>query len=229
MPPGRERERQPGGVDHLAGRLPTEQPPLEQVRLAATPCRGHDRRAADRPLVLEQALQDVDRRPERGHGRAVLHLAVPTAVGELLSQEALDERRHVHPEVRAGGHDVAVDARLDLAVEEAVVGPWVLPGRAVAPGDVLADQADGPLGLLAGRIEPEPPQQLQGMEGVREVARPRLAVPQAVRSPAGRGAGRPSPRWRSWTARRRRRPPARASGRASPASGSTDPRRAASR
>lgn len=33
--PGRERERQPVGVDDLAGRLPSEEPALEHVRLAA--------------------------------------------------------------------------------------------------------------------------------------------------------------------------------------------------
>ena len=62
--------------------------------------RGHLRRPADRPLVLEQALDDVDRRPERRHGRAVLDLAVPAAVGELLAEQPVDERRHVHAEVR---------------------------------------------------------------------------------------------------------------------------------
>ena len=118
VPPGREREPQPVGVDHLAGRLPTEQPALEHVLLAALAGLPDLGRAADRPLVLEQALEDVDRRPERRHRRAVLDLAVPAAVRELLAEQPLDERRHVDAEVGARRDDVAVDARLDLALEE---------------------------------------------------------------------------------------------------------------
>ncbi len=47
-------------------------------------------------------------------------------------------------------------------------------------------------------------------------------------APGGRAAARPSPRWRPWRAPRRRPRPARRSGRASPASGSPGPNRAAS-
>src|SRR6185369_6578442 len=149
VPPGRERELEPARVDHLAGRLPPEQPPFEQVLLASGARLGHQGRPADRPLVLEQALEDVDRRAERGHRRAVLDLAVPAAVAELLPEQPLDERRHVDAEVRAGRDDVAVDARLDLALEEPALGPrWVPPG-AVAPGDVLAHAAEGHVGLVA--------------------------------------------------------------------------------
>ena len=54
-------------------------------------------RAVDRPLVLEQTLEDVDRRVERRHLRAVLDLAVPAAVGDLLAEEPLDERRMSTP------------------------------------------------------------------------------------------------------------------------------------
>ena len=118
--------------------------------------------------MLEQALNDVDRRPERRHRRAVLDLAVPAAVRELLTEEPVDEWRHVHTEVRAGRHDVAVDARLDLALEEPVVGPRGLE-FGIPPGDVLADEIDGPPGLLAVGIEPEPTQELQNVERVRPV------------------------------------------------------------
>src|SRR5712691_1540107 len=80
--PGRERELEPARVDHLAGRLPTEQPALEHVLLAAAAGLPYPGRAAGRPLVLEQALEDIDRRPERRHRRAILDLAVPAAIGE---------------------------------------------------------------------------------------------------------------------------------------------------
>ena len=202
MPPGRERELEPARVDHLAGRLPPEQPALEQVLLAASACRGHLARAADRPLVLEQALEDVDRRPERRHRRSALDLAVPATVGKLLTEEPVDERRHVHAEVRAGRDDVAVDARLDLALEEAVVGPRGLEfGN--PPRDVLADERDRPSGLLALGIEPEPSQELQYVERVRPVLRPGSAAPTDRPEPGARAAGRPSPRSRPATARRR--------------------------
>src|SRR5439155_8643996 len=137
-----EREPEPARIDHLAGRFPSEEPALEHVLLAAAPCRGHVRRAVGCALVFEQALEDVDRRPERRHRRAVLDLAVPAAVGELLAEEAVDELRHVDPEIRAGRDDIAVDAGLDLALEEPVVGPGIRPLGAVAPGHALADEAD---------------------------------------------------------------------------------------
>ena len=116
---------------------------------------------------------------ERRHRRASLDLAVPAAVRELLTEQALDERRHVDAEVRAGRDDVAVDARLDLALEESVVRPRRFePG--IPPGDVLADEADGALGLFALGIEAEVSQQLQDVERVRVVLRPCQATPLAV-------------------------------------------------
>ena len=141
--------------------------------------------------MLKQALEDIDRRPERRHRRAVLDLAVPAAVGELLAEEPLDERRHVHAEVRAGRDDVAVDARLDLALEEAVVGPRGSTGRR-PPRDVLPDEPDRPPGLLAPRIEPEPPQELQDVERVRPVLRQGIAGPQAVRRLEGEESRAPA-------------------------------------
>ena len=56
-----------------------------------------------------------------------------------------------------------------------------VPPGAVPPGDVLADEADGPPGLLALGIEPEPPQELQDVERVGPVLRERVAGPQPVR------------------------------------------------
>src|SRR5215213_8211757 len=100
--------------------------------------------------MLEQALEDVDGRPERRDGCAVLDLAVPAAVRELLGEEPVDERRHVDAEVRAGRHDVAVDAWLDLALEEPVLGPRGNEWSAIAPRDVLLDTCDRrarPVGL----------------------------------------------------------------------------------
>ena len=88
---------------------------------------------------------------------------------ELLAEQPLDERCHVHPEVRAGRDDVAVDARLDLALEERMVGPRRLE-VGIPPRDVLADEADGPPGRVAPGIEPKPAQELEDVERVGEVA-----------------------------------------------------------
>ena len=59
MPPGRERGLEPVGVDHLAGRLPPEQAAFQQVRLPAIAGLPYPRRASDRPLVFEQALETL--------------------------------------------------------------------------------------------------------------------------------------------------------------------------
>ena len=87
--------------------------------------------------------------------------------------------RHVHAEVRARRDDVAVDARLDLALEEPMVCPRGLE-VGIPPGGVLPDKADGATRLVALGIEPQPAQELEHVEGVGEIARPRPATPLAV-------------------------------------------------
>ena len=131
--------------------------------------------------MLEQTLQHVDRRAERRHRRAVLDLAVPAAVRELLTEEPVNESLDVLAEVRAGRDDVAVDARLDLAVEEPVVVPWGIHRGAALPGDALADATDCPPGLITLGIEPQPTQELQSVKSVRPVVRPGPATPLAIR------------------------------------------------
>ena len=177
----REREFEPAGPDYLAGRFAAEHPPLEQVLLPAEAGGPHVGRAAGGLLVLEQTLQHVDRRAERRHRRAVLDLAVPAAVRELLTEEPVDESLDVLAEVRAGRDDVAVDARLDLAVEESVVVPWGIHRGAALPGDALADETGCPPGLIALGIEPQLAQELQCVKRVCPVVRPGPAAPLAIR------------------------------------------------
>src|SRR5688500_3762429 len=119
--PMRERELEPPRIDDVAGRLPPEEPTLEQVLVAPFSRLQDSGRSATSPLMLEQPFEDVDRRLERRHRCAVLHLAVPAAVWQLLPEEPLDQRRHVDPEVGPGRDDIAVDARFALALEPAVV------------------------------------------------------------------------------------------------------------
>ena len=72
MPAGREEEVLVQRQDHLAGGQPPEEAALEQVLLAALPGGRHGGVAARRPLVLEEALEDVDRgcRRSRAPSRA---------------------------------------------------------------------------------------------------------------------------------------------------------------
>ena len=97
VPPGREGEARPRGaalaisLDHLAGRPPAEEPALEEVLLPAQTGLGHLRAAPDGPFVLEQGLQHADRGVERRPRRAVLSLAVPAAVGQLLGEQPVDD------------------------------------------------------------------------------------------------------------------------------------------
>ena len=67
--------------------------PLEQVLLAAAAGGDGRRRAAGRALVREQPFEHADRRVERRAHRAVLGLAVPAAVLELLAEQPVDDAR----------------------------------------------------------------------------------------------------------------------------------------
>src|SRR5262249_55944160 len=85
-------------------------------------------RNAERLLEREQPFEHADRRVERRAHRAALGLAVPAAVRELFAQQAIDEPIAALAEIGAECDDPAVDARLDLALEEGRVaefGPHV--------------------------------------------------------------------------------------------------------
>ena len=134
VPVVRERELEIRRLGDLAGALAPEQAALEQVLLSAASGFGDRGGAAGRPFELDQSVEHVDRRVERGPHRSVLRLAVPATVGESLPQDALDDRGDVDPEVGAGLDRPAVDARLDLAVEVPLTG--------VLPAPVLGDERD---------------------------------------------------------------------------------------
>ena len=182
------------------------------------------------------ALEHPDGRVERPTHRAVLGLAVPAAILVLLADEALDDGMDVQPEVGALDDNHAVDARLDLALEEGLV--IVLPasvrcGRASTARRTRSSPGScripgGARGCRRWRSKADRPRDstaAAAFEGREE----RTALPEAVfalerkdpRAPAL--AGRPSP------VRPRCRRPARPRGRGAPASGSTGRSRAASR
>ena len=146
-------------------------------RRAALDLRG----PAGHALELEQPVEHVDRRVERGPHRPVLDLAVPAAVLQPLAEGSLDDRCDVHPEVRPGLDRPAVDARLDLAVEVVL--------RGVLPAPVLGDECDRLPGGLRTRVEPE---ELQGLQRVHR-GRPGLPMFTAGEGRREAGASRPEP------------------------------------
>ena len=91
VPPGREGEARPGGVDDLTGRPPPEETALEEVLLPAEAGLRHLRPAPAGQFVLEQGFQHADRGVERRPRRAVRRLAVPAAVGQLLAEQPVDD------------------------------------------------------------------------------------------------------------------------------------------
>jgi hypothetical protein len=104
--------------------------------------------------------------------RAVLLLAVPAAVVHLLGQQPIDDALHVLAEVIADGHGGAVDAGLDLTVEERQV--------VVLPAHVLADQVDRAPDAGVGRDGAEQPQDGQGGLGPGPFREVRAAAPAAI-------------------------------------------------
>ena len=190
----REREVEILRVDDFARALATEQVALEQVLLPAAAGLIHRRGPAGRALELEQAVEHVDRRVERGAHRAVLDLAVPAPVGEPLTEDPLDDRGDVQSEVGAGLDRPAVDARLDLAIEVPLTG--------VLPTSVLSDERHRAAGRVRCRVEPEDLQRLQGVHrcrprlprfatGVRR-REARATVPQSVGTLERQEAGTPA-------------------------------------
>src|SRR5467141_2099010 len=140
--------------------------------------RRHLGRAASRTLVIQKALEDVDRRVERSAGRAVLLLAIPPAIRHLLAEQPLDDAAHVQAEVRAGRNDASVDARLDLACEYRCPMPWA----AGVPRRVVADETDRVPRLLARSVEPHVAEHSEGEQRWPLRIRP-VGVPQPILLP----------------------------------------------
>ena len=145
-------------IDHLAGRQPPEHATLQQVLLCPDPRVRHRGRGAFRLLVLQESFQNADRRVERGAHGAPLRLAVPAAVLELLAEEPVEQPIAGLAEVAAKRQNPTVDAGLDLALEERRVTEFR------PPGDLVADEAHRPPRSLARRVQPQVPQEQQGVQ-----------------------------------------------------------------
>ena len=187
VPPGGKREMQPLAIADLAIRQAAQEPALEQVLLSALAGGGDVGVPAGGALVLEQSLEDVDRRVERPARRAAalgLLFAVPATIGHLLGQEAVDDDPHVLAEVGADRDGLPVDARLDLAVE---VGQVV-----VLPLHVGADQVERSPYRCLGRVDPEGAQQLEAGRRRRPLGRVRPAGPGAIGALGGEHGGSPA-------------------------------------
>src|SRR5689334_18327360 len=95
-------------------------------------CTRYRGRSPKRVLVCEQTLEHADRRVKRRSYRAPLRFAVPAAIGKLLAQQSIDERVGAFAKVCGEGYDATVDARLDLALEEARAAELRRPAHIVA-------------------------------------------------------------------------------------------------
>ena len=127
------------------------------------------------PFVCQQPFEDADRAVKRGaHARR--RLAVPAAVVQLLGEQPRQQGLVRLAEIGAEGQNPAVDAGLDLALEEGLV--------ALPVGDVVPSAGDRQAGLRAGRIEPHVAQQDQGVGGLAvggvDVARVADLAPLAI-------------------------------------------------
>src|SRR5262249_14226054 len=148
---------------------PPQQATLEEVLLRAPPRAGHRRLSAEHLFEREQPFEHADRRVERRADRAALGFAVPAAIRELLAQQSIDEPIPPLAEVRAERDDAAVDAGLDLTLEEGRVSE---PG---SPGDVVADTIDRGARARARRVEPQVAQEQERVQ-IRPPERRRDAV-----------------------------------------------------
>jgi len=142
---------QPGRVDDFAGALAPEQLSFQEIRLTAASSGDGFRRATGCALMRQQAFEDPDRGVERRANRTVLHLAVPSAVRKLLTDQPGDDTVHILVEVGTQGDDQAVDTGFDLAAEER------LPG--VLPTAVVSHQLHRSQHPVATWVDAEVPQQ----------------------------------------------------------------------
>ena len=117
-----------GRMRDLAGRLPAKEAPLEQILLRAHPRVRHLRERSDGALVLEQTLEHADRRVVR-RPYALRCIAVPAAVLELLAEKTTHQILGRTAEVGTEREGAAVDARLDLAVEERLRAKRLVPAE----------------------------------------------------------------------------------------------------
>lgn len=168
----RKRQLDERRIRDVPRRAAPEHAALEQVVLAAAARLCDPGRRIDSALVLEQALEHADRRVER-RTHTARRLAVPAAVGELLTNEALRETALRPAEVATERERAAVDARLDLALEERLAAELRVPPE--AGREARHRRIDG----LVRRIDARCPQQEQRVQR-RQPQRVIASVPRAV-------------------------------------------------
>lgn len=152
-----EGELEPGGVDDGTGGLAAEQGAIQQVLFGALAGCLQLGGTASGTLVREQPFEHVDGGVEGGADGAVFGLTVPAAVGELFGEQAGDDGAGIDAEVGAERDSAAVDARLDFAIEEGLVG--------VLPAAVGLNTGDGVADGRRLRIDAKLPEELEGGEG----------------------------------------------------------------
>ena len=112
--------------------------------------------AAGQLLVLQQPLDDVEGRVERGHRRTLHPLAVPAAVGQPVVEEPRRQLPDVGTEPRTVRQGERVDAAVDLAapVGQVLVLPAAVRRRASAVPRGPRRRAPSRAGRSATRSSP---------------------------------------------------------------------------
>jgi len=152
------------GINYLARALTTKQFSFEQVLLSPPSGRDGFRRATRHALMRQKSFEHADRGRERRAHRTALRLTVPPAILELLAKQPRDHAINILIKVDAEHDSHTVDARLDFAGKERLLGMF--------PTAVISDERHCPANLLTMWIHSEVPQEQKAVCG----SRPRLAV-----------------------------------------------------
>src|SRR5690606_1621707 len=120
-----------------AGGTRAEQSSLEQVLLPPETSRLDVRGCPDGSLPGRQTLQDADGRVERRHRRPERRPAVPSAIRQLVAQQAVHDPVDRLCEVGADDDHDAVDARFDFALEVETIPGWPANGVGDSPDRLL--------------------------------------------------------------------------------------------
>src|SRR5262249_27632681 len=113
-------------IHNLAGRQPPHQSPLQKIFLASPSGRCNPRPRPNRPLILEQTLQDANRGMKR-RAHALRSIAVPTAVFQLLTNKTARKALRGTPKVSAQRKRSTVDARFYFALEKRLRAKFLVP------------------------------------------------------------------------------------------------------
>jgi len=128
--------------------------------------------------MLEQGLKHADGGIERRARRAVRGLAVPAAIGQLFSEQAVDDTANVLAKVRADRAHLPIDTGLQLTGEEGIVITFLR--AATFPGHTVMNERDRTARMVARWIEAHLPQQDEHVHRGVPSPVPRRTAPSSI-------------------------------------------------